>query len=89
MRDARAFTKQEARQFFVYFDLADEIWPRDERHRLGPQLTLADMDRKAVMDARVAATTNGLSWPPDLAEAEEYLLTHGPALRHALDWVAP
>jgi len=85
MADTRSFTKEQATGFFVYFDVADEVWPRTTRYGV-PAITLGDIDPASTEVARKVATDLSLPWPPDLAEAEEYLLTHGPALRHAVDW---
>lgn len=77
----RSFTREEARTFMVYLNVADELWPTNTS-----KLTLDDIDRASVREAKLIAFTLGLPWPPDMAEAEEYVLTHGPALRHAMDW---
>lgn len=49
--------------FRAYFNVADE---------LHGGLPLDDLDRRLVAQARKAADGLGLTWPPRLAEAEEY-----------------
>lgn len=51
--------------FADYFSVADE---------LDGGLTLDDLDAEFVDEARYAATSLRLPWPPDLATAEEYAL---------------
>lgn len=65
--------ERDGRQFSAYFDVADE---------LDGGLTLDELYAGLVEDARAAANLLGLSWPPVLAEAEEYALAR-PLLRRA------
>lgn len=53
--------------FWSYFNVADE---------LDGGLTLEDLDRQAIAEARTASERHGLPWPPDLAEAEVFLQDH-------------
>ena len=57
-----------AEGFWTYFNVADEL--------SDPITTLDDLDKRFVKQARTAATALGLSWPPHLAEAEEFALNH-------------
>jgi hypothetical protein len=80
-----------AYRFWDYFNAADEIAesvyaglrqdvtgdPTETATRRTEWLTtLADLDSKMVARARRAADEFGFSWPPSLAEAEEYALAH-------------
>lgn len=69
--NARTFTPAQATRFWDYFALADE---------LSGGLTLEDMSARIKKSAHRAADELGLSWPPRMAEAEEYALRHRDAL---------
>lgn len=64
-----------ALRFTSYFDVADE---------LADELTLDDLDSRFVEEAKQSADENGLSWPPRLAEAEEFQLSNLQVLRSLL-----
>lgn len=71
-----------AHLFESYFGAADEIY---EPQGGGPHtftLTLNDLDKRYVAEAREAASRLALPWPPHLPTAEDYLLDH-PELRIA------
>jgi hypothetical protein len=55
--------------FWSYFSVADEIYGQGA-------LDLSEINYKYVQEAKDAARIYGLSWPPYLPEAEEYLLDH-------------
>ena len=67
------WTEDDVYSFTVLFDVADE---------LDGGLTLGDLDARAIEEARRAAARFGLSWPPWLAECEEFALDHHRELRH-------
>lgn len=83
MTDRRMFSREEGNLLRAYFDVADEIYEslRARKPQGVPStglepLTLADLDGRSVSDARKAATTFGLAWPPYLPDAEEFFLDH-------------
>jgi hypothetical protein len=59
--------------FFTYFNVADE---------LDGGLTLDDLDRQAVAEARHASEEFDLPWPPDLSAAEDYLSFYRDTMRN-------
>jgi hypothetical protein len=61
-------TSQDIHNFRTYFNIADEL--SDGEYKV------EDLDLTARREARFAATDFGLSWPPDLAEAEEFYAAH-------------
>lgn len=70
-----AEARRRAENFWSYFNVADE---------LAGGLTLDDLDPTHVDEARDAADVQNLSWPPSLAEAEEFALAHRTALDAAM-----
>lgn len=70
--------------FESYFGCADEIYDDGWGRMPGGNdpLTLDDLDKRFVAEAREAASRLALPWPPHLPTAEEYLLDH-PELRIA------
>ena len=71
----RTFTQQEADDFWLYFNIADELWDG---------LTPEDLDPKAYFDACVAARQFNLPTRPYLPHAEEFLLDHNRALHNPI-----
>jgi hypothetical protein len=71
--------RRQVEAFRVYFDIADELAAPGGPVGDGP-LSLDDLDAVYTDIARQAAADLGLPWPPDLASAEEYALTHHYAL---------
>jgi hypothetical protein len=58
----------ELADFRAYFNVADEL--------SDPLTSLEDLDARYVREARRSSEALGLSWPPYLADAEEFALSH-------------
>lgn len=69
----RSITDTDREAFADYFGVADELSVNDEPGN-DFTMTLDDLDKRFVKRARKAADALGLSWPPRLAEAEEFAL---------------
>ena len=72
---ARTFTEAEASDFWLYFNIADE---------LDGGLTASDLDPDSYFDACTAARQFDLPIRPSLAHAEKFLLDHNRALRRCV-----
>lgn len=66
------FTEDTLREFWSYFNVADELWVTDPDFKL----TLDDLLSTFVEEAKRASETFGLPWPPYLPAAEDFALDH-------------
>jgi hypothetical protein len=64
--------------FAAYFNVADEL--------SDPTMKLEDLDQRYIRQARRASMAQHLSWPPVLAEAEEFYLDHPEFLQGKAGW---